>query len=141
MSDDMSERPMPAVKALIERDSKILVLKTETENDSFWVLPGGRVEYGEKPLEALQREIQEEISADAEINDPIGMYYFYIGEKDKGDQVVLTTFEADIADQEIDISSNPANENITEYRWMKPEELIEETSNDSLADLIRKHQN
>jgi len=137
----MSERPMPAVKALIERDSKILVLKTETENDSFWVLPGGRVEYGEEPLEALQREIQEEISADAEINDPIGMYYFYIGEKGKGNQVVLTAFEADIADQEIDISSNPANENITEYSWMKPEELIEETSNDSLAELIRKHQN
>jgi len=137
----MSERPMPAVKALIERDSKILVLKTETENDSFWVLPGGRVEYGEEPLEALQREIQEEISADAEINDPIGMYYFYIGEKDKGNQVVLTAFEADIADQEIVISSNPANENITEYSWMKLEELIEETSNDSLAELIRKHQN
>lgn len=141
MSDNMSERPMPAVKALIKRDSKILVLRTETENNSFWVLPGGRVEYGEEPLEALQREIQEEISADAEINDPVGMYYFYIGEQEKGDQVVLTTFEADIGDQKIDISSNPANENITEYRWMTPEQLIEKTSNESFADLIRKHQN
>ena len=132
---------MPAVKAMIEREGKILVLKTETENDSFWVLPGGRIEYGEDPYEALEREIEEEISVDAEINDPVGMYYFYIGEKEVGDQVVLTAFEADIGEQEIDISSNPADENITKYVWMRPEELIEKTSNDSLAELIQKHQN
>jgi len=137
----MSERPMPAVKAIIERDSRILVLKTETENNSFWVLPGGKIEYGEEPLEALEREIKEEISADAEINNPVGMYYFYIGEKGVGDQVVLTAFEADIGRQEIDISSNPADESITEYIWMTPEQLIYKTSNDSLADLIRKYQN
>lgn len=137
----MSERPMTAVKAMIEREDKILVLKTETENNSFWVLPGGKVEYGEDPYEALGREIKEEISVEADIGDPVGMYYFYIGEKDEGDQVVLTTFEVDIGDQEIDISSNPADENITDYRWMSPEELIEKTSNDSLADLIKKYQN
>ncbi len=137
----MPERPMPAVKALIERNGKLLVLKTETENDVLWVLPGGRVEYGEEPVEALKRELKEEISTVAEIGDPFGMYYFYIGKESEGDQVVLTAFEADIEDQEVDISSNPADENITEYRWMKPDELIEKTSNDSLADLIREYQN
>jgi 8-oxo-dGTP diphosphatase len=137
----MSERPMPAVKALIKRNNRILVLKTETENDVYWVLPGGRVEYGENPLEALEREIQEEVSVDAEVNEPVGMYYFYIGEKGEGDQIVLTAFEADIGDQEIDISSNPADENITEYRWMTPDKLVEKTSNESLEDLIKKYQN
>jgi 8-oxo-dGTP diphosphatase len=137
----VSERPIPAVKALIERNGKILVLKTETENDSFWVLPGGKVEYGENLLEALEREIQEEVSVDAEVNEPVGMYYFYIGEKGEGDQIVLTAFEADIGDQEIDISSNPADENITEYRWMTPDKLVEKTSNESLEDLIKKYQN
>jgi 8-oxo-dGTP diphosphatase len=137
----MSERPMPAVKALIKRNNRILVLKTETENDVYWVLPGGRVEYGENPLEALEREIEEEVSVDAEVNEPVGMYYFYIGEKGEGDQIVLTAFEADIGDQEIDISSNPADENITEYRWMTPDKLVEKTSNESLEDLIKKYQN
>ena len=136
----MSERPMPAVKALIERNGKILVLKTETENDVYWVLPGGKIEYGEDPLEALEREIREEISVEAEISDPVGMYHFFIGEENKGDQVVLTVFEADIGDQEIDISSNPADENITEYRWLRPEKFVNKTSNDSLADLIQKYQ-
>ena len=136
----MSERPMPAVKALIERNGKILVLKTETENDVYWVLPGGKIEYGEEPLEALEREIREEISVQAEISDPVGMYHFFIGEEDNGDQVVLTVFEADIGDQEIDISSNPADENITEYRWLSPEKFVNKTSNDSLADLIQKYQ-
>lgn len=136
----MSERPMPAVKALIERNGKILVLKTETENNVYWVLPGGKVEYGEDPIDALERELQEEISVDCEINEPVGMYYFFTGKENKGDQVVLTVFEADIGDQEIDISSNPANENLTEYGWLSPEKFIEKTSNESLVDLIKEYQ-
>lgn len=137
----MTDRVRPAVKALIEDEGKLLVLKVETGKDFYWILPGGKVEYGEHPLDALDRELKEELSVEAEISSPVGMYHFFVGPENKGDEIVLTVFKADIGDQEINISSNPANENITEYRWMKPNELIEKTSNDNLADLIRKYQN
>lgn len=130
------EKVRPAVKGLIQRDDEILVLKTETEQSHYWVLPGGKVEYGESALKTLERELEEEISCEAEIGDPVGMYHFFTGEKDDGDQIVLTVFEAEIGNQEIDLSENPADENITEYRWMKPEKLVQKSDNESLCDLI-----
>jgi predicted house-cleaning noncanonical NTP pyrophosphatase (MazG superfamily)/8-oxo-dGTP pyrophosphatase MutT (NUDIX family) len=135
----MTKDVKPAVKALIEREEKILVLKTETENSHYWVLPGGKIEYGEEPEKSLERELEEEISCEAKIGEPVGMYHFFVGEEDNGDQVVLTVFESDIGDQEIDISDNPADENITDYRWMKPEELIRKTDNNSLAELVEEY--
>lgn len=130
---------MPAVKAIIEQDEKILSLKTEVGDTVYWVLPGGKVEYGEGPEETLEREIQEELSCEAEIGETVGMYHFFTGEENDGDQVVLTAFEADIGEQEVDISDNPADENITEYHWLEPEEFMEKTGNDSLQELIENY--
>lgn len=136
----MSELPRPAVKAFIQRQGKILALKTETEDDSYWVLPGGKVEYGESPTDALKREIKEELSTEIDIGEPVGMYHFFTDPENNGAQIVLTAFDCNIKGQEIDISSNPADENITESRWLTAEEFIEKTSNDSLVELIRKYQ-
>jgi 8-oxo-dGTP pyrophosphatase MutT (NUDIX family) len=134
----MSERLLPAVKAIIEKEGRILALEAEAGGETYWVLPGGKIEYGEAPVEALEREIQEEISCNAEIGESVGMYHFFTGSEDEGDQVVLTAFEADIGDQEVDISDNPADENIREYHWLEPEEFMEKTGNDSLEDLLGK---
>lgn len=46
----------PAVKALIEKDGKYLVLKDK----DFWDLPGGRIQFGEEIHIALKREVKEE---------------------------------------------------------------------------------
>ncbi|MBR0213028.1 MAG: NUDIX domain-containing protein [Alphaproteobacteria bacterium] len=40
-----------ALKAIIHKDGKILVLKRSCEEDVFaelWDIPGGKIEYGEK---------------------------------------------------------------------------------------------
>lgn len=129
----------PAVKGIIKRNGKILILKAEAGREAYWVLPGGKVEYGEEPRQALEREIKEEINCSAEIGRPVGMYYFFVGPESEGDQIVLTAFETDIGDQEIDIENNPADENITEYRWMEPKELMERTGNESLRKLIQEY--
>lgn len=133
------EKPKPAVKALIERDEKILALKTRAGGEDYWVLPGGKIEYGETPEKALEREIEEEISCSVEIGDPAGMYHFFTGPDGEGEQVVLTAFEAGIGDQEVDLSDNPADENIVEYRWLEPREFMDRTVNDSLERLLSDH--
>ena len=134
----MRDKPLPAVKALIQQNGKLLVLKTMAAEKTYYVLPGGKIEYGEEPLEALQRELEEEISCEAKIGEPVGMYDFFTGSKSDSNQVVLTVFKADIDDQEVDISNNPADEGIDEALWMKPEEFLEASENESLKDLIRQ---
>lgn len=48
-----------SVKALIVRDGKVLL--TVEDEDDFWSLPGGGIDYGETAQEALVREMSEEI--------------------------------------------------------------------------------
>ena len=50
------------VYALIEvRGSIALILKSRGPYTGSWDLPGGKIEFGESPVEALTREVQEEV--------------------------------------------------------------------------------
>jgi 8-oxo-dGTP diphosphatase len=55
------------IKALIENaEGKVLVLKSSLKGhrlptDVYWDIPGGRIEEGEKVIDVLGREIEEEI--------------------------------------------------------------------------------
>lgn len=52
------------VKAVIVNDSKALILRSKSSigpTDSYWDLPGGRIDGNESILEALRRELSEEI--------------------------------------------------------------------------------
>jgi 8-oxo-dGTP pyrophosphatase MutT (NUDIX family) len=125
-----------AVKALIEKNGKVLMLKTLVGDEHIWVPPGGKVQYGESPVDALHREVEEETGMSIEVEDCIGMYHFLTGPEDEGDQVSLTVFEASTDSYNVDINSNPADEDIEGYQWVKPEKLVEKNITDSLVDLI-----
>lgn len=59
-----------ANKAVIKAHGKYLILlKSDTEDvtPNSYDLPGGRMEYGEQPQEALKREAKEEANLDIEI--------------------------------------------------------------------------
>jgi 8-oxo-dGTP diphosphatase len=49
-----------SVKALVVREGKILLIEDLMESKSTWELPGGGLEFGETPHEAIRREVQEE---------------------------------------------------------------------------------
>jgi 8-oxo-dGTP diphosphatase len=61
------------VAALILNDHKLLVCQ-RTRHQTMplkWEFPGGKIEEGEQPREALRRELEEELGIDARIDEEI----------------------------------------------------------------------
>lgn len=61
------------VAALIVKDGKILVCQ-RTKHQTMplkWEFPGGKIEEGEQPRDALRRELEEELGIDATIGDEV----------------------------------------------------------------------
>ncbi len=54
---------------VVTEDEKILLVRHRKGTRQYWVLPGGRLEYGETFHECAVREIQEETGLDVEVDD------------------------------------------------------------------------
>jgi 8-oxo-dGTP diphosphatase len=77
MKKDSHKRATPTMKrvvaALIFKDGKILVCQ-RTRHQVMplkWEFPGGKIEEGEQPWDALHRELDEELGIDATIGDEV----------------------------------------------------------------------
>src|SRR6202161_2256762 len=89
------------VAGLIEAEGKILACQRR-RGDTFelmWEFPGGKVQPGETPQQALARELREELGTNAEI----GAELFRTTHRYKklGEPIELTFFSASLAAQTI----------------------------------------
>ena len=65
-------RSIRVVAAIIEKDGKIFATQRGYgDYKDWWEFPGGKVEEGETPEEALVREIHEELDADITVDEYI----------------------------------------------------------------------
>lgn len=82
-------------RAVIINDGKILLIHRIKYGKEYWVLPGGAIEEGEIPKQALIREIKEETNFDIEIEKllwehtdtsytPITKAYYFLIKSFKG---------------------------------------------------------
>jgi len=79
-----------------------------------WEFPGGKVEEGESPPQALGRELQEELDVRARIGDEVERYEFTYA----GKSPILLIFYA-----VSDFAGEPRNCVFEEIRWVAPCEL------------------
>ena len=66
------------VAALIERDGRVLVTQRRADQAQplAWEFPGGKVEAGESPSQALVREIEEELACSIEVGAIVDVVFF-----------------------------------------------------------------
>jgi 8-oxo-dGTP diphosphatase len=110
---------MLVVAALIEADGKLLVCQRR-RTDSFglmWEFPGGKLEPGETPAEALARELQEELGVDAQIGPEIFRTRHQYSEL--GEAIDLIFFSATVAPADI------RNQAFETMEWRRPQTLHE----------------
>jgi len=108
-----------AVKAIVQDGDKYLILyksKIEDINPNEIDIPGGRVEFGENPEEALLREIKEEASLDVEIIKPLRSWSFV----KENFQLVGITFLVKYIKGDVIIGDEHKK-----YEWMTKEYILE----------------
>lgn len=76
--DSLPKKPY-AVRALLVQESEILMIHHNFQDPKMfnkWTFPGGRLDPGENdPLQALHREMDEELSLEIEVVGQVGVYY------------------------------------------------------------------
>jgi len=98
-------------RGIIIREGKILLCKAKTKRN--WFFPGGHVESGETILEALNREMQEEIGLKVLKTNFMGIVENAFTDKDKiNHQEVNIVFETEIEEKDFQCL-----EGHLEYRW------------------------
>ena len=108
----------PAIKGIILKDDKVLILKRSMNEDhaqNLWDIPGGKVDFGESPIECLRREIREESNLEVEIIRPLRIWSFF---KNSQTQIIGITMLCKYNSGKVKLS-----EEHTSFKWIKPEEI------------------
>lgn len=115
-----------AVRAIILKDDRLLVMHRNKFGKEYETLPGGNIELGETPEQALLRELVEETSVKVtpkqlvfieHAGDPYGIQYVYLCEYISGEpQLAPDSEEAHI---------NKLGQNLYEPKWVSIADLPE----------------
>lgn len=115
----MSPQPLEVTAALIRCENRLLIAQ-KAKGSRFagkWEFPGGKIDPGETPPQALQRELQEELGIrKATIGDLFSetLYTHEAG------QIRQFTYWVDVSCQEKDHVYSEEHQSLT---WIRPEEL------------------
>lgn len=109
-------------------EDKLLVIERDKFGKKYATLPGGRIEIGEEPEEAIRRTLREEASLEVgecrlvfieEAGDPYGTQYVYLCEYIGG--------EPKLAPDSEEAAINELGENIHQPAWLTIEELADKS--------------
>jgi len=115
-SDDPPVRTTIVVAAVIRDETGKILLTRRPEGShmgGLWEFPGGKVEAGEAPVTALERELEEELAISPKIGSPLT---FSVHEE-PGLRIVLLFFAATLGD------ALPRALEDQQIAWVAPEDL------------------
>ncbi len=107
-----------AAAVLVENGRVLLTRrKSGTHLEGRWEFPGGKVEAGEDPRDALRRELREEIGIDAEVGEIVDVTFHRYDDAEKA--VLLLFFHATRTAR----SPDPRAIDVAAFEWAGREKL------------------
>lgn len=121
---------MQVVAAVLQRDGRVLICQRKTGRHALkWEFPGGKIEPGESPRDALQRELEEELHIDARIGDELHRQTVRYG---SGPEIHLLFYRV------TDFTGEPVNTEFEQIAWERRENLAHYDFLEGDLEFIRK---
>lgn len=119
------------VAGVLQREGKLLIgQRMASDRHALkWEFPGGKVEPGESPREALARELREELGVEAVVGQEIARYEHTIN--GRGPLILLFHKVEDFAGE-------PRSEAFEQIRWESPDALPSYDFLDGDHDFVRR---
>lgn len=105
------------VAAVIIKDDKVFLARRAAHKDHAgkWEFPGGKIEQGESPQQALQRELLEELGVDVKIHDAMESYVHTYPHL----QIELLPYRTELLTEDFQLTDHD------EVKWVPVSELME----------------
>jgi 8-oxo-dGTP diphosphatase len=134
----MPSRPKPelAVSAAIFRDGKVLLVRRAgPPAKGLWTLPGGRVEVGERLVDAVTREVMEETGLTIDVIGLAGYRESILSDAvgDRGRHFVILPFAARWVAGEVAL-----NDELDDSRWLSIDAVTALQTTEGLLDILRR---
>jgi len=122
-----------AAAVLVERGRVLLTQrKAGTHLAGAWEFPGGKVEAGEDPRDALRRELWEELGIRASVGEVVDVTFHRYDDADKA--VLLLFFDASRDSG----SPDPRAVEVADFRWAAPGDLAPHDFPPADVEVLRK---
>ena len=116
-----------SVACVAFENGRLFIAKRKNIGDmgGYWEFPGGKIEEGETACETIKREMMEEFSVQAEPVLKIGSAQFMHKENPCTVDAFFVKLSHDGLETPFKLTEH------TEYRWVKPEEILDYSFVDS----------
>jgi 8-oxo-dGTP diphosphatase len=133
MTDDPKGLHVVSVAALVVRGGRVLAMRRAATNlagPGLWETLSGRVEHGEEPREAAEREIGEECGLEVQLE--VRPFDAYAATR-RGYPMIVILYRAQYVAGEVRISDEH-----DEYAWLTAEEFAARSTLSPLVAVVRR---
>ena len=115
MVEVQNEMPLLVTAAVVFDGDKVLITRRpdDSRHAGLWEFPGGKIDPGESPDEALCREISEELNAEIRVVEIFDVVFYRY---DWG-PVLILAYTCQL------LTKTLHNIGVAEHRWVHPQEL------------------